>query len=145
MSPSLPPFDPAKLLDVARWLNPQPGPPSSWYTILGAVFLVAIVVGLYLQWFAPRIFFPDDRYRGQLARNIGQGILWVAGIGLTVVVFRLLDVGFFSMRLWLLLDAMLALVLLGYLVWYLRTVYPKRIAVIERQRRNREFQPARKR
>ncbi|GIW10915.1 MAG: hypothetical protein KatS3mg061_1972 [Dehalococcoidia bacterium] len=61
------------------------------------------------------------------------------------MVFRLLDVGFFSMRLWLLLDAMLALVLLGYLVWYLRTVYPKRIAVIERQRRNREFQPARKR
>lgn len=141
----MPPFDPAKLLDLGRWFNPQPGPASSWYTILGAFFLIAIVAGIYLVWFVPRHFFRDHRYHAMLAANIGQGILWVATIGLIVVVFRLLDVGFFGMRLWLLLDAILALVLIGYLVWYLRTVYPKRIAAIERQRRARELQPRRRR
>jgi small-conductance mechanosensitive channel len=141
----VPPFDPAKLLDLARWFNPQPGPASSWYTILGAGFLIAIVIGIYLVWLVPRHFFGNDRYHAQLAANIGQGILWVATIGLIVVIFRLLDVGFFGMRLWLLLDAIAALVLLGYLLWYLRTVYPQRIAAIERQRRNREFVSKRRR
>ncbi|GIW05373.1 MAG: hypothetical protein KatS3mg060_0178 [Dehalococcoidia bacterium] len=141
----MPPFDPAKLLDLARWFNPQPGPASSWYTILGAVFLIAIVVGIYLVWLVPRYYFRDNRYHARLLANIGQGILWIASIGLIVVVFRLLDVGFFGMRLWLLLDAIAALVLLGYLIWYLRTVYPVRMAAIERQRRNRDLTPKRRR
>jgi hypothetical protein len=142
---AVPPFDPEKLLDLQRWLNPQPGPASSWYVILGAFFLIAIVAGIYLVWFAPRQYFRHDRYRGMILRNVGQGVLWVASIGLIVVTFRLLDVGFFGMRLWLLVDLLIAIGLAAYLIWYMRTVYPRRIAVMERQRRKAEWTPKRKR
>ncbi|MFN8532991.1 MAG: hypothetical protein U0556_05555 [Dehalococcoidia bacterium] len=141
----MPPFDPAKLLDLSRWLDAQPGPASSWYTILGAIFSIAIAIGIYLVWLAPHHYFRHDRYHARLARNIGQGILWIAGIGLIVVVFRLLDVGFFGMRLWLLLDAIVGIALIVYVIHYLRTVYPKRRAGMERQRRKQAYQPKKRR
>lgn len=137
----MPPIDFSKLIDFGRWIETQPGPASGWYVVLGAVFSVGIALGLYLYWFLARNRFRDQRYYAMLSRNIGQGLLWFCILGLIVVFFRIIDVGFFGMRLWLLLDGILGLILLGYLIWYMLRVYPRRMGAINRQRALRAYMP----
>jgi hypothetical protein len=145
----VPEFDPSKLINIGRWFDTQPGPGSTWHVILGALFAIGIVVGTYLYQFYANQQLRNDRYRASLARNVGQGLLWVCIFGLIVVFFRLLDVGFFGMRLWLYLDLLIGIGLAVYLGYYMFKIYPVRLAAIQRAAarqaylpRQREHRPA---
>ncbi|MCS7001500.1 MAG: hypothetical protein NZ518_01500 [Dehalococcoidia bacterium] len=131
----MPPLDVARLFDVGRWFEVQPGPASLWYVILAAIVTTGLAAGVYAYVMMPKYQFRDDEYHAMLARNIGQGLIWLCGAALFVITFRILDVGLFGMRLWLVIMLLIGLGLLGYLIYYFRTVYPERIAVLREQER----------
>ena len=70
--------------------------------------------------------------------NVGQGMMYIGMIAFFLCFFRIFDMPFFSMRLWLYLDIATGIGLLGYLIYYVYRIYPERMRFVERQHANRE-------
>jgi len=76
------------------------------------------------------------------ANRWAQPALWLAIIGLLLILFRLVSFDFFRMRIWLYLWF---LALIGMVVWFVywyRTVYPKELEKFRKTQRARQYMPA---
>lgn len=131
-------FDPAKLFDVERWFNSNPGPGSMWHVIIGVAGLIVFFVGWYFYLFLSRRF-REERYRHSIVMNVGQGMMYIGFITFCLCFFRIFDMPFFSMRLWLYLTLAVGLGLLIFFIYHMVRVYPEKMRLIARQSASREY------
>jgi divalent metal cation (Fe/Co/Zn/Cd) transporter len=126
--------------NLPRTFNSNPGPGSDWHILFGTLGMLLGVLGIWLYSFAPRTVYRHDDYRTMLAENVGQCLMYVGFLLAFFAFCRIVDLPFFSMRLWLYLTLLTGLGLAAYLAYYMLRVYPKRVANIARLARIRELQ-----
>jgi hypothetical protein len=75
------------------------------------------------------------------AERWGSIGMWLAGLSLLFVIFRLIPLDFFNIRLWLYLAFLTALAVGGWFYYWYRTTYPKQLARFQKQQRARQYMP----
>lgn len=131
------PFDWGYLTTVpkGRDLGDVFGPFAIAYLIIFALGLVAaLALG---RWLERR--FRDHALHRRLARRATQIATWLAGIGLVFFAFRVLELPFLGMRLWLYLNALAVLVALGLAGWYWFARYPAALARYRDEEARRQY------
>jgi hypothetical protein len=68
--------------------------------------------------------------------------LWVSGLALLFVAFRLVSLDFFNLRFWFYLWLMAAIVLIAWIYYWYRTAYPKQLAKYQKSQRARQYMPS---
>jgi hypothetical protein len=75
------------------------------------------------------------------ANTWGQAGLWMGGLGLIFLLFRVIRLDFFNLRFWLYLWMLIALVAAGWFFYWYRTTYPKEMAKYRKVQRARQYMP----
>jgi hypothetical protein len=130
-------------LDIA-FLTSAPPPnlkmgPFAWadLAIMAAIFAVSAYFFLYKR--------PEwkrtDPVRYKAANRWGQMGLWISGLGLLFLLFRVISLDFFNLRFWLYLWFLAAVVAAIWFAYWLRTSYPKERAKYLRSQRARQYMP----
>ena len=122
------------------WTDPGTtveGPvPIAFAILLGVVIVVAVVAWII----APRLA-PERRLIQRLIARVARWSIGLAIVGLLLLLFRWQIVPFFSKRIWLVLWTF-AVIGGGVYVWYyLRKLYPQRVAAWEESERRRRYLP----
>jgi hypothetical protein len=126
--------------------------PSHWWTdptepLDSPVYLgIAIVLGLVLvaaafAWIAAPRYFAEHRFRQRQVTRLATIVFSFAAVGLLLLLFRWGQVPFFSKRLWLYLWLLSALGTAIYVGYYLKKVYPRRLATWLDAERRRRYLP----
>jgi hypothetical protein len=129
------------------WLSP-----SAWfadatepiehplYVVLAVVLTLAMVAALYVRLMAHGMF-GGHRFKQRQAIRLAYLVVWLAAIGLIVLLFRWQPVPLLSKRVWLLLWWLAVLASAGYGVYFYRRLYPGRLAAFENNERRRRYLP----
>lgn len=75
------------------------------------------------------------------ANRFAPIFMWIAGLAILFVLLRIPPVDFFNLRFWLYLWLLLALVALGYLIFWYRTSFPKEMARYQKTQRQKQYMP----
>lgn len=119
--------------------TPTFGPFSTaFFVLMAATLLFAI----FLYFFAPR------RLKGNpvLARALhiaSQWMMWLCGVALFFFAFRMarIDVFTLHLRLWSYLFLAAYIGSVGYFIYWFRTVYPAKIAALNKREEFRRYSP----
>jgi hypothetical protein len=122
----------ASIRDTPTW-----GPLSIFYvglmvvTFLGALFI-------YLD---ARTRFEDHKLKRDTARNGAQILMWISAIALFFFAIRYMRFEFisFERRIWMYFMFLIYCGTVGYFVYYLRTVYPPKLAAFDKARAKRKY------
>lgn len=129
------------LLDPQYMLQPPyqdeiVGPAS---LIFLGIFAVGFIVATFL-YLRPPARVRAHGLRLRLSQRIANALMWTFGIGLVFFGFRALGLPFLGWRLWTYVTALALVVVVGYILYYLRTSYPKELAGYEAQQLKRYYQ-----
>lgn len=108
-------------------LNPEPGFPSIAYGVLGALYLLLLLGGVWLYRYRERLF-GRHRLNIRLAGTVATVAIALGACGVLLVALRYLAVPVLSARVLAYLLVLVSLILLGYFVYYLRSRYPASLA-----------------
>lgn len=133
-----------KLIDPSRWFAAFPEPPGPLYLVLVAFFVVWTIVAMVLYLFRGRIFARQPALKG-MATRFGWYAVSIGWIGLFFLAVRYAQIPYFDMRIFLFLTILLALFFVGFVIYYLRVRYPKRVAEIRAHERRQKYAPEPKR
>jgi hypothetical protein len=89
---------------------------------------------------APR-YFANHRFRQRQVTRLAVIVLFFAAVGLLLLLFRWEQVSFLSKRLWLYLWWLAAFGTAIYIYFYLKKVYPVRLAAWLDAERRRRYLP----
>lgn len=67
--------------------------------------------------------------------------LWLAILGLLLILFRLVGLDFFNLRFWLYLWMLALLIVAGWFIFWYRTAYPKELEKFRKTQRARQYMP----
>lgn len=113
------------------------GPLSIVYLVLfGVTFLACAYI--YLD--AGKRF-SDHKIRRDTFRHGANVLMWITGIGLFFFAVRYMRFEFlsFERRIWMYLTFLVYTATVGYFAYYVRTIYPARLAAFEKQRAKRKY------
>lgn len=133
-----------KLVDVGRWFNSFPGPPGPLYLVLVVFFILWTALSIYLFAFRRKVFAQRPAMKG-MATRFGWYAIWIGVLGLLLLGVRYAAIPYFDMRIFLYLTILAALGFAGFLLYYGRVQYPKRVAEIRAFELRRKYAPARRR
>jgi hypothetical protein len=122
----------ASIRDTPTW-----GPLSIFYvSVLGLTFLGSMFMYLDAQ-----NRFEDHKLKRDTVRMGTQILMWIAGVGLFFFAIRYMRFEFltFERRIWMYLTFLVFLGTVAYFVYYLRSVYPAKLAAFDRQRAKRRY------
>jgi hypothetical protein len=123
--------------------TPTFGPFSIAYLVL---FSFVFLASAFLHADAPRRF-SDHRLNRDIVQRFTSWMMWASAIALVFLGIRALRTPFLSLekRIWMYLSFVAFLILVAYIVRYVRTVYPAKLAAFERSRERRAWQHAARR
>ncbi|MEO6457721.1 MAG: hypothetical protein ABIO92_05550 [Chloroflexia bacterium] len=129
------PLDPAFLFSA-------PSPPIGPYAWACLALMTALlaVSGYFLLIKRPE-WKGTNPVLHRAANKWGQVGLWVSIVGLLCLLFRVVTLDFFNMRIWLYLWALATLAAAGWFVYWLRMKYPKEAAKYQKSQRARQYMP----
>jgi hypothetical protein len=133
-----------KLLDVGRWFDAFPGPPSAIYLVAVIVFTAWTLVSVYVYYFRRKIFAGNGALIGMATRFAPYAIA-IGLIGLFLLAMRYAGIPFISIRFLLYVTILAAVAYLGFLTYYLIRRYPARLAEVRAAEIRRRYAPERKR
>lgn len=122
--------------------NPPSDPkmgPFSWLGLLLMAGLFAASAYFYL--YRRPAWKRSNPVRYKAANRWGPAGLWLAILGLLLLLFRLVDLSFFNLRFWLYLWLLAAIGTTAYFAYWYRTAYPKEVARYEKTQRARQYMP----
>lgn len=127
----------------AGFLFSNPNPPMGPFAwgMFGLMIVLLGVSGYFYTVKRPH-WKRENTVLYRAANRWSQPGLWLAITGLLLILFRLVSLDFFRMRIWL---YVWLLVLLGMLVWFFywyRTTYPKELEKFRKTQRARQYMPA---
>jgi amino acid permease len=133
-------LDLKKLVDVGRWFTPFPEPPSRLYLVVVAFFVVWTIISIYLYAFRGRVFARDGVLKG-MATRFGWYAIWIGIVGLFFLAMRYAQIPYFDIRAFLYLTILVAVGFVGFLSYYLRARYPRRVAELRELELRRKYAP----
>lgn len=133
-----------KLLQPGHLLNWLPGPPSAFYLLIVAAFLIWTFASSYIYVSRRRLFIGNGASIG-MATEFGPYAIAIGGIGLFLLLMRYLGVPYLSIRAILYLNVLVAIGFLGFLAYYVRVRYPARLAKVRSEEMRRRYAQERKR
>ncbi|PDW03851.1 hypothetical protein [Candidatus Viridilinea mediisalina] len=92
---------------------------------LAWIFFIAQIVGVGLGAYLYFRHTERNPARYTFMRQLGLAIMLLTGVGVLFGTLRLLDVPTLNMRLWLWGQALIEVVVFGYVVYYMQKVLPK--------------------
>ncbi|HUG15197.1 MAG TPA: hypothetical protein VMM78_09280 [Thermomicrobiales bacterium] len=113
------------------------GPLSVVYLVLfGVTFLGCAFVFIDAQ-----RRFADHKLRRDMFRSGANVLMWITGVGLFFFAVRYMrfELLTFERRIWMYLTFLVYTTVVSYFVYYLRAIYPQRLAAFERQRAKRKY------
>jgi hypothetical protein len=130
-------------LDIA-FLTSAPPPnlkmgPFAWADL--AIMAILFAVSAYFFLYRRPEWKRTDPVRYKAANRWGQMGLWISGLGLLFLLFRIVALDFFDWRFWLYLWLLVAVVAAVWFAYWLRTSYPKERAKYLRTQRARQYMP----
>jgi len=132
-------------LDPAFLFSSPPPPPAPQIGPYGWGFLALMVALLLVSGYFMLVKRPEWKGTNPVlhraANKWGQVGLWVSIVGLLFLLFRVVRLDFFNMRIWLYLWALATLAAAGWFVYWLRMKYPKEAAKYEKSQRARKYMP----
>jgi hypothetical protein len=134
------PFDWGFLTSAAT--EPKIGP-FGWFYI---VFMLALTaVGIYFYFVKRPQWKRNNSVWHRASNRFGQPAIWVGVLGLLFVLFRVVGLDFFNLRIWFYIWMLAALALLGWFVYWYRTSYPKEMARYQKTMKARQYMPGKAR
>lgn len=127
-------------LTAPLWETPDFGPLSTAFlTLFTLVFLGSMVA--YIVSGKRRDLNPLLR---NAIRSGTQVLMWITATGLFFFSFRLMRVAFLNlyMRIWIYLVFLIFVAAIVYFVYYMRRVYPVKMAAYQRRRERRRYTPS---
>ncbi len=118
------PFDPAYLAEVSATFGPY-----AWAFYIFQVLLLAAGVYLKFAWN------DTNTLRKRLLGQLGIVLMAAGGVGVLLGALRLGNVSVFPQRLWFHLLLLVDILLAGGIIYYARTVYPKKLAANQPSRK----------
>jgi drug/metabolite transporter (DMT)-like permease len=122
------------------WVDPTEPLDNPIYLVMAAALGLALVVAAFAWIAVPRLF-ADHRFRQRQVTRLAVTVFTFSAVGLLLLLFRWQAVPFFSKRLWLYLWWLAAIGTVGYIAYYLKRVYPSRLAAWEDAERRRRYLP----
>lgn len=127
-------------MDLLTYLTTPAAAGTPEYIFLVAQVVVALV-GAYLA-----LLHADAHpVRGPALRRLGQALLVVGLLGAVVGALRTSGIEPFTAPVWITVATVLNLALIGFVLYYAQTVYPRQVAAHEQASRSRggakTFQP----
>lgn len=113
------------------------GPLSIIYVVLfGLTFLCCAFV--YID---ARNRFADHKLRRDTLRTGANILMWITAIGLFFFAVRYMrfELLSFERRIWMYMTFLVFTLVVAYFVYYMRTIYPAKLAAFERQRAKRRY------
>jgi len=154
-SPTSPPYTPAPIATTVPQANLQINP-FDWNFLTGyptepklGPFAIAYLV-LILAVIGVSIYFLRFRGPGWKTTNpvlfravnrFAVPALWIAGLGILFLIFRIIPLDLFNLRFWLYLDFLALLGLGGWIFYWWRTSYPKEMAKYLKTQKARQYMP----
>ena len=132
------PFDWNFLTSEPRSPNIKIGPFAWGFLVL---MLGLIVGGIYgYRVLRPRWKNTNTVWYRAVAR-FGQPALWIGVLGILFLFFRVVELNFFNMRLWLYLVGLAFLGLAGWFFYWYRNQYPQEMAKFQKTQKARQYTP----
>jgi len=132
------PFD--RLSPSHWWADPTEPLDNPIYIALAVVLVLALIAGAFAWIAAPRMF-ATHRFRQRLVTRLAITLFTFAAVGLLLLLFRWQAVPFLGKRIWVYLWWFAAIGTAIYVAYYLRKVYPGRLAAWEDAERRRRYMP----
>jgi hypothetical protein len=76
--------------------------------------------------------------------RFGQPAIWIGVLGILFLLFRVVELNFFNMRLWLYLVGLAFLGLAGWFFYWYRNQYPQEMAKFQKTQKARQYTPGTK-
>ena len=134
----------AKLLEVGRWFDGFPGPPGPLYLVAVVAFLFWTLASGYLYFTRRKVFVGNGALIGMVTR-LGPYAIAIGLLGLFLLLMRYLGIPYLSIRFLLYLTIVAAVGYVGFIVYYLRVRYPRRVAEVRAFEMRRRYSPQPKR
>jgi hypothetical protein len=117
--------------------TPTFGPFSIFYLVL---FGLSFILALFMYYDGPRRF-ENHKLRRDMVNVASQMIMWVTAIGLIFFLIRAMRFELLTLerRFWLYLTFAIYLGMIAYFVYYVRVVYPPKLAAFEKHRARRKY------
>jgi hypothetical protein len=110
------------------------------YLAMAIVFGIALVLAAFAWIAAPRLF-ADHLFRQRLVTRLAVTLFSFAGVGLLLLLCRWQGVPLLSWRIWLVIWWLAAIGTAVYLAYYLKRIYPLRLAAWLDTERRRRYMP----
>jgi len=118
--------------------EPKLGPFAIAYTLL---LLAVIGVSIYFLRFRQPQWKGTNPVLYKAVSRFAYPALWIAGVGLLFIIFRIIPVDGLNLRFWLYLDLLALLGLGGWMIYWWRTSYPKEMAKFLKTQKARQYMP----
>jgi hypothetical protein len=91
---------------------------------LGWLFFIFQLLGVAAGAYLTFAYTSRNSARYTFMRQLGIALLILCGVGIVLGVLRMLDVPFVNQRLWFWVQAIIQLGVVGYVIYYMRTILP---------------------
>jgi hypothetical protein len=132
------PFDWNFLTSEPRSPNIKIGPFAWVFLVLMLGLIVGGIYGYRVQ--RPRWKNTNTVWYRAVGR-FGQPALWIGVLGILFLFFRVVELNFFNMRLWLYLIGLAFLGLAGWFFYWYRNQYPQEMAKFQKTQKARQYAP----
>lgn len=119
---------------------PPSNPPVA-FAVMTAAFGVLFLLSLLAYWQRSRLSRTNAVLRRYIRRAAKAG-MWTAGMALFLAAMRYLQVDYLDMPIWIYLDVLLILAIVGYFVYDRSENYPLAIWRLQESHTQRQYRPA---
>ncbi len=132
---------PPELLNPTQWFyDPRPGPPPTFYLIVGDLFGLLLIAAVALYVVAPRLV-NGHRLRTQFVRRLATALGCVGAAGGFWGLARALGWPLLAKPLWLWLTLLALAAVVGYASYFWRTRYAAELSAWDERERRRRWTP----
>lgn len=128
-------FSPDNLFQV------PPGTPPAGFAVLTGVLAAIFLLSIFAYWRRAKLA-PNNPVLRRLIRRASKAGMWTAGTGLFFCAMRYLQVDYLDMPIWLWLDGLAMVILVGYFVYERSERYPLAVWQLEHSQVERKYRPA---
>jgi hypothetical protein len=124
---------------VHGWFDPFPPPPTTLDLVLVVVFFALwTLASIGVYYYRRRLFAGNGALIG-VATRFAPYAITIGFVGLFLIVCRVAEVPYISIRFLLYLTVLAAIAYVGFLIYYLRRRYPARLAAVRAEEVRRRY------
>jgi hypothetical protein len=117
------------------------GMPPTGFGVLTGAFVVLFLLSALAYWRRAKLA-PGNPVLRRFIRRASKALMWAAVIGMFFGAMRYLQIDYFDMPIWLWLDGLLIVVIVGYFVYDRSERYPLAVWQLHQNHAERKYRPA---